>query len=442
MILVDTALRRRAEEGRPVRLAIVGAGTMGTKVTRQVFQATPGMEVVAISNRHPDKAMRAFREAGQQDLETVGGVAELDRAIAGGRPAVTDDPTLLCEAEGVDVVLEATGTIEFGAGVVTRAIEHGKHVVTSNAELQGTLGPVLKARADAAGVVLTDADGDQPGVIMNLYRYVLGVGMRPVLLGNVKFLQDPYRTPETQAGFAAEKGISPVMATSFADGTKISYEMALVANATGFPVGRRGAYGPRCEGHIEDGVDLFPREQMLATGLTDYLLGAHPSPGVFVYATHDDPVQRHSLDYYKMGPGPIYTIYAPTHLCHFEVPNSVARAALFGDATVAPQGAPVVEVVGLAKRDLKAGDVLDGIGGFDTYGAIDNAPVAAAEDLLPMGLAEGCRVTRDIPRDAAIAYADVELPPGRLADALRAEQAERFSPPTPSTAPGPTPTAG
>jgi predicted homoserine dehydrogenase-like protein len=266
--------------------------------------------------------------------------------------------------------------------------------------------------------------------------------MRPVLLGNVKFLQDAYRTPETQAAFAADKGISPQMATSFADGTKIAYEMALVANATGFPVGRRGAYGPRCEGHIEDGVDLFPREQMLETGLTDYLLGAHPSPGVFVYATHEDPVQRASLDYYKMGPGPIYTIYAPTHLCHFEVPNSIARAALFGDATVAPAGGPVVEVVALAKRDLRAGDMLDGIGGYMTYGAIENAPVAHAEGLLPIGLAEGCRVTRAILRDEAISEADVERPAGRLSDALREEQLARFSAPTPSTGPRRTPTAG
>jgi predicted homoserine dehydrogenase-like protein len=244
VILVDGALRRRAEEGRPVRLAIVGAGTVGTKVVRQVTTATPGMEVVAISNRHPEKAEAAFRAVGRDELAAVGSVAELEQAIAGGRPAVTDDPSLLCEAEGVDVVLEATGTIEFGAHVVADAIAHGKHVVTSNAELEGTLGPILKTRADAAGVVLTDADGDQPGVIMNLYRHAVGLGFRPVLLGNVKFLQDPYRTPETQAAFAADKGISPLMATSFADGTKISYEMALVANATGFPVGRRGAYGP------------------------------------------------------------------------------------------------------------------------------------------------------------------------------------------------------
>jgi predicted homoserine dehydrogenase-like protein len=440
VILVDAALRRRAEEGRPVRLAIVGAGTMGTKVTRQVTTATPGMEVVAISNRHPERAEAAFRAVGHEDLAAVGSVEELERAIVQGRPAVTDDPALLCEAEGVDVVMEATGTIEFGARVVSAAIAHGKHVVTSNAELQGTLGPILKTRADAAGVVLTDADGDQPGVIMNLYRHALGVGMRPVLLGNVKGLQDPYRTPETQAAFAADAGISPQMATSFADGTKISCEMALVANATGFPVGRRGAYGPRWEGHVEEGVDLFPREQMLETGLTDYLLGAHPSPGVFVYATHDDPVQRHSLAYYKMGPGPIYTFYVPTHLCHFEVPNSVARAVLFGDATVAPAAGPVVEVVALAKRDLEAGDTLDGIGGFDTYGAIENAPVAHGGGLLPMGLAEGCRVLRDIPRDEAITEADVERPPGRLADALHAEQVERFSAPTPSTGPRPTPT--
>ena len=113
-----------------------------------------------------------------------------------------------------------------------------------NAELQGTLGPLLKARADQAGVVLTDSDGDQPGVIMNLYRFVEGIGVRPVLAGNLKGLHDPYRNPTTQEGFARERGLTPNMATSFADGTKISFEMAIVANATGLRVGEEGHARP------------------------------------------------------------------------------------------------------------------------------------------------------------------------------------------------------
>ena len=427
MIMVDSALRARAHEGRPVRVGLVGAGAMGRGIALQVAQAVPGMDVVAIANRTPATAERVYRDAGQADVVHAQSVARLEQAIACGRPAITDDPALLCAAEGIDVIVEVTGTIEFGARVVLDAIAHGKHVVTMNAELQGTLGPVLKARADAAGVVLTDSDGDQPGVLMNLYRFVRGIGVRPVLLGNIKGLHDPYRNPTTQEGFAKAKGLSANMATSFADGTKISFEMAIVADATGVGVARRGAYGPHLDGHVNDGKDLFPLEQMLERGITDYVVGAEPAPGVFIYGTHDHPTQTAFLELYKLGDGPLYTFYRPYHLCHFEVPATIARAVLFGDPTITPDHGPVVDVITTAKRDLRAGEVLDGIGFYMTYGLVENAPVALAEDLLPMGMAEGCRLTRDVPKDQVLTYADVEVPAGRLADELRAEQTAMFA---------------
>jgi predicted homoserine dehydrogenase-like protein len=130
---------------------------------------------------------------------------------------------------------------------------------------------------------------------------------------------------------------------------------------------------------------------------------------------------------YKRGDGPLYSFYTPQHLCHFEVPTSVARAVLLNDPVLAPLGGPLVEVVATAKRDLAAGEVLDGIGGYTAYGQCDNADVVAGEGLLPMGIAEGCRLTRAIPRDAVIGYADVELPTGRRVDKLRTEQGERFA---------------
>ena len=157
--------------------------------------------------------------------------------------------------------------------------------------------------------------------------------------------------------------------------------------------------------------------------MVDYVVGSKPGPGVFVLATHDDPKQRHYLNLYKLGEGPLYSFYTPYHLCHFEVPQTVARAVLFGDATIAPLGAPTVEVVAIAKRDLKAGEVLDGLGGYDTYGVAERADMTAADDLLPMGVAEGCTLRRDVAKDEVLTYADVELPAGRLVDQLRAQQA-------------------
>jgi predicted homoserine dehydrogenase-like protein len=298
-----------------------------------------------------------------------------------------------------------------------------------NAELDGTIGPILKHRADRAGVVYTNADGDQPGVIMNLFRFVQGIGVRPVLCGNIKGLHDPYRNPTTQEAFAKQWGQKPSMVTSFADGTKISFEQAIVANATGMRVARRGMHGHTVEPGtpVEQAAQLFDADELMAgPGIVDYVVGAAPNPGVFVLGTHGNPAQRHYLNLYKLGEGPLYCFYTPYHLCHFEVPATVARAVLFGDAALAPAGGPTVEVVAAAKVDLSPGDELDGPGGYLTYGLAENADTAAAERLLPMGLAGGCVVRRPVAKDHVLTRDDVDVPAGRYADELRAEQDAAF----------------
>ncbi|RMH46911.1 MAG: NAD(P)-dependent oxidoreductase [Alphaproteobacteria bacterium] len=427
MIIVDSALRRRAEEGRPVRVGMIGAGFMGRGIASQILNHVPGMALVAIANRNIAGARRAYAEAGADDAVEVSTQSALEDAIRAGRRAVTEDAMLLARAENVDVLIEVTGAIEFGARVVTEAIAHGNHVVLMNAELDGTVGPILKVMADRAGVILSGCDGDQPGVQMNLIRFVRGMGLTPLVAGNIKGLQDPYRTPTTQKAFAERWGQKPHMVTSFADGTKISFEQAIVANAAGFRVPRRGMIGADHRGHVDELVTAYDIDMLKSMGgIVDYVVGARPGPGVFVLATTEDPGQRHYLNLYKLGEGPLYCFYTPYHLCHFEVPVSAARVALFGDCVMAPLGAPRVEVIARAKTDLRAGEILDGIGWYMTYGEAENADVAAREGLLPMGVAEGCRLKRDIPRDTPLTYADVELPPGRLIDRLRAEQAARF----------------
>jgi len=426
MIIVDTALQKREEEHNPVHVAIVGAGYQGRGVALQILTAMTGMRLVAVANRTIERAEQAYAQAGIDDVQQVSTVSALEDAINRGRYAVTDDAALVCEAEGIDAIIEATGTIEFGAAVALKALEHGKHLVLSNAELDATLGPILKVYADKAGVVMTDVDGDQPGTMMNLHRFVDAIGYEPVLVGNVKGLLDHYRTPETQKEWAEKHGQAPYMVTSFADGTKISMENAVAANATGFPVGQRGMYGPQCD-HVMEAVDLFPKEELLDTGLNDYVIGAEPGPGVFVIAYNDHPIKRQYTSVLKMGEGPFYVFYTPYHLPHLEVPLTVARAVLFGDAAVTPRGAPVCEVLTLAKRDLKAGERLDGIGGFRAYGWIDNADVARRDNLLPMGLSDGCVLTRDVPKDQAISFDEVTVPQGRICDRLWKEQVKHFA---------------
>ena len=428
MIIVDRALQQRAEAGNPVKVGMIGAGFMGRGIANQIINSVPGMELVAISNRNLGKAKQAYLEAGVEELQVVETVAELDQAIAQGKSAVTDDGMLLCQADGIDAVIEVTGAIEFGAHVVTCAIAHRKHIILMNAELDGTIGPILKVYADRAGIILSACDGDQPGVQMNLYRFVKSIGLTPLLCGNIKGLQDPYRNPTTQEAFAKRWGQQPHMVTSFADGSKISFEQAIVANATGMRVAKRGMLGYDYSGHVDEMTNMYDVEQLKEWGgIVEYVVGAKPSPGVFVFATHDDPKQRHYLNLYKLGEGPLYSFYTPYHLCHFEVPLSVARAVLFQDAVMAPLSKPLVDVVTTAKINLKGGEILDGIGYYMTYGQCENSEVTQAENLLPMGLAEGCRLKRDIPKDQVLTYDDVEVPEGRLCDKLRAEQDAYFA---------------
>ncbi|MGE0759210.1 MAG: NAD(P)H-dependent oxidoreductase [Pirellulaceae bacterium] len=358
-------------------------------------------------------------------------LAEMEAAIASGRYAITQDSVLACQASSVEVIVEVTGAVEFGAHVALEAIRNRKHLVIMNAELDGTLGPLLKTYADEAGVVITNADGDQPGVTLNLYRFVRAIGVRPVLCGNIKGLQDPYRNPTTQAEFARRWKQQPRMVTSFADGSKISFEQAIIANATGMRVGKRGMFGPTVPAgtSVQEAVNWYPHEHLLnGPGIVDYVVGAVPSPGVFVLGTHDDPTQQHYLNLYKLGTGPLYCFYTPYHLCHFETPLTAARAALFHDAAITPLGPPCVDVVATAKTPLSAGTVLDGIGGYHLYGQCENYDVARQQRLFPMGLTEGCRLVRDVERDQVLTYDDVEVPVGRLCDELRRRQDAAFPP--------------
>lgn len=430
MIIVDNALAKLQAENKPIKVGLVGAGFMGKGIALQICKYVPGMELVAIANRNLDKAKFAYNQAGVEETFEVTTTNELDKNILNGLYSVTNDPLLLCKAAGIDAIIEVTGAVEYAAKVTMCAIENKKHVVLMDAELDGTVGPILKVYADKAGVIVTNADGDQPGVMMNLYRFVKTLGVKPVLIGNIKGLHDPYRNPTTQQAFAEKWGQNPVMVSSFADGSKISFEQAIVANGTGMRVAKRGMLGPTVPSgtHLKDVLDLYPLEELLqGPGIVDYIVGAEPAPGVFVLGTHDDPIQQHYLNLYKLGEGPLYLFYTPYHLCHFEVPQTVARAVLFKDAALTPLDKPYVEVVAIAKTDLKAGDTIDGIGEYMTYGVCENADTTLAENLLPIGVAENCILKRDIPKDQALTYDDVILPEGRLIDRLRKEQAEYFN---------------
>jgi predicted homoserine dehydrogenase-like protein len=425
MVIVDKELEKREQASNPIRIGLIGAGVMGRMIALQLLTPLAGMKLVAIANRTIEKAERAFKEGGVNIFNKVRSVDQLQTSIEKKEYAVTDDPMLLCDVHGIDAIIEVTGTVEFGAKVVLRAIQHHKHVILVNAELDSTVGPILKAYADKAGVILTNIDGDEPGVAMTLLRYLKTLGFKPVGAGNLKGMIDPYRNPDTQKDFAAKYDQNPRIVTSFADGTKLSMEETILANAAGFKVGKRGMYGPKCA-HVKEMTKLLPAEQLLNGGLVDYALGAEPYTGAYVIVHETNPLKQKHLSYLKMGDGPFYLFYTPYHLPHIQLPSTVARAVLFNDATTYPVNGPACEVITLAKKDLMAGELLDGVGGFSCYGVIDNIETARSQRLLPMGLSEGCRLKKNVQKDQPISYEDVDVPES-ISFKLRKEQDAVFA---------------
>lgn len=427
MIIVDTALRAREEAGKPIRVGMIGAGFMGQGLTNQIVNSVPGMRMAAVYNRNPERALGVYRYSGCTDTVLAGTQAAVDGAVRRGVPVVAEDPFTICRSPEIDVLVDVTGSVDFGAQVILEAFRHGKSVVLMNAEVDATLGPILRVHARKHGTILSACEGDEPGVQMNLFRWVKGLGLTPRAMVNVKGLQDPYRNPTTQQAWAERWEQNAAMVTSFADGSKISFEQAIVANATGFKVRSRGmSRGLKFDGSVMDTPRLYDVDELRrAGGVVDYVVGL-PLVKVFCLAEHTDPKQRHYLKLYKMGEGPLYPFWTPYHLVHFETPNAIARVVLFGDEVAPPLGGPVVEVCAVAKRDLKAGETLDAYGMYMTYGEAVNTDEMNTARYLPEGLVEGCRLERDVRKDEALTYADVKLPEGRLADRLRAEQYRHF----------------
>jgi predicted homoserine dehydrogenase-like protein len=427
MIIVDNALKAREAQGLPIRVAILGAGFMAQGLTNQITNSVPGMRMVAVFNRRGQRALDVFAYAGRNDAVVATTQGQVEDAIRQGKPVVTEDAFLLSRSEQIDVLVDTTGSVEFGAHVILDAFRHGKDVVLLNAEVDATIGPILQVYAEKHGVILSACDGDEPGLQMDLYRWVKGLGLTPRVMGNIKGLQDPYRNPTTQRGFAERWGQNAAMVTSFADGSKISFEQAVVANATGFKVKSRGmSRGLEYRGDVMKIGSLYDIDELRSNGgLIDYVVGT-PLTKVYCLAEHPDPKQQHYLNLYKMGEGPLYAFFTPYHLVHFEVPNAIARVVLFRDSVAKPMAGPIVEVCAVAKRDLKAGEVLDDYGMYMTYGEAVNTEEMCARHYLPEGLVEGCTLVRDVPKDSVVSYDDVMLPGDRLSDQLRAEQYRLF----------------
>ncbi len=426
MIIVDTAIAKRIEENRPIRVAMIGAGYSAKHIASQIISSFPGMHLAIIANRTVANAEAVYRNAGVEELRSVSQACELEDYIGSGHFCVTDNPEAIFECESIEAVIETTGDVEYGAWAALKSIQSGKHTFVLNCEMDATVGPLLKAYADKMGVIYSNSDGDEPGVASNLARHVKTMGLDVVGAGNLKGFYDVHRTPETQRAFAEANNQKPHMMTSFVDGTKLSMELAVTANALGFGVAKRGMNGVPCD-DVRTCLEHFPKDTFKpGQGVVDFLLGASPYTGAFVIGHTEHPMKQDYLKYLKMGEGPFYVFYTPFHLPQLEIPITVSRGVLCNDAAVTPKDKPYCDAIAIAKKDLQAGESLDGIGGYTAYTLIDNFETSLKENLLPMGVAENCTLKRDVAIDTPLTYDDVVLPKHRQIDALRTEMVDLF----------------
>jgi predicted homoserine dehydrogenase-like protein len=419
-------INNQSDQKTPFQVALIGAGKMAQVFLNQITKHFTQIHVAVIVNRNTEKALKLLKQQ-QVKGATVAHADDIEQNIKKGITSVTDNLHLIGKSKSIDAFVEMTGSIEFAAKAALLAINNKKHFINFNSELDSTLGPILSHKAQKAGVIYTGSDGDQPGVTLNLYNYVKSLGMTPLVCGSNKGMIDYYRTPETQTNFAKQWNMSPHMVTSFADGTKVNMEQCCIANATGMRVEKRGMRGERVDGHVDDHFSLYDMEKLKKMGgVVDFFLGASPKPGVYIYATTDDPIVKEQLAYLKMGDGPMYSFYIPYHLCALELPNTVLKVMQEQKPVFAPLGAPYVEVIAQAKTNLKAGQRLDGPGRFTVYGMCENTETVWQENLLPIGLTEGAVLKRDIAKDQPITFEDIETPDLPLALDLYKEQQKLF----------------
>jgi predicted homoserine dehydrogenase-like protein len=407
----------------PIRVAIVGAGYFGAGLTR-VLAGRSDCVPVLVANRTLERAVAALRAAGRSPdaIVVTRDAGAAGAAIHAGRAVASDDLLLATRLAEIEVVAETTGDVLVGATVAQAAFAAGQHVVAANPEAQATLGPMLKILADRAGVVYSDVDGDEPGLLARLIVSVQEMGLEVVVAGNCKGVLKRRATPASQAAFAFEHGLRPWIASAAADGTKLNLELTVVANATGLAPRVQGMHGPRTS--PERLLDDLERTGLLDGGhYVDYVLGL--GGGVFVVAVSHDPVVQRDLRYLKLGDGPYYLFHDPRVLIHYTAPRSLIDAVRHGAATVAPRGEPVAETIAFAKQDLQPSAELDGIGGFDCYGLIVTAERAQRERLLPIGLAAYARLRWPVNQDEPIGLDQVELT-SNLATQLWQQQCELF----------------
>ena len=445
-------LLERSAQGRPVTVGVVGAGKFGTMFLAQA-RTTDGMHVVAVADLNVSRARSQLAMASWPAEQY--GAASLDDAAKSGKTFLTDDAEAMIAHSGIEVIVEATGDPKTGIRLATKSIENGKHIVMVNVEADALAGPLLARRAKQAGVVYSLAWGDQPALVCDHVDWARACGFRIVSAGKGTRYHPTYHqsTPDTvwaildrYMKFRDEDraSINPKMFNSFVDGTKSGIEMTAICNATGlqsqseglsFPPATRFEVAEICKPKSEGGV-------LEKTGVTEVTSSVYRDEsdvpnnlvmGTYVVfeAAEDNEYSRRCFREYSMLPdksGRYAALYRPIHMIGLELGLSVASAALRKEST----GAPICfnsDVVATAKRKLKAGEMLDGEGGFCVWGKQTPAEASLKNGYLPLGIAQGVKLHCDIEEGQRLKWSDVEIDENDLAVQTRREMEAAFARP-------------
>lgn len=410
---LNNKLKELDENKKHIKVSIVGAGLMGKGMVSQMMCVKGMQPSLVVSNKISD-AVEAYTLAGisQDDIVIAKTLSEINVAMEKNKYVVTDITEYATKPNLVDVVVDVTGVPDAGARIAMDAIENKKHIVMLNVEADVVVGPILNKMAKKAGVVYTGTAGDEPGAVKEIFDFAEATGFEVLAIGKGKNNPIDYEvTPDSVMEKALKSKLKPLRLASFVDGTNTMVEMAAMANATGFIPDVRGGYGPTTEVNDLPKVYSLKEEGGILDKykIVDYAHGI--APGVFVIVTTSLPQVHHEMQFLKMGAGPNYVLYRPYHLTSLETPITIAKAYFYNEPTIAPiYDKPVAEVITMAKKDLKKGESLDGIGEYTVLGSIDTYEVAKKENLVPIGLInDKAVVKRDIKKGEFITYDMVQL---------------------------------
>jgi len=428
MELYDHLLKRE-EEGKIIRTGLVGCGQMGSGLLH-VTRKMKGLETFAVSDIDINRPLKVLRELGIPEgrICITNKLSEAEDAVSSNKYLVTEDALLLAQMDSLDVVIEATGITDIGARVAWTGITNGNNTVMLNVETDVTVGVILDRLARKAGCIYTVASGDEPAVCKMLFDFSKSIGFDVVSLGKGKNNPLDYdANPETCREEALSKGMNPRMLASFKDGTKTMVEMAAVSNATGLVPDVPGMHGPKAE--IDDLNKVFIPEQdggiLKKSGCVDYTTG-RVAPGVYAVVKSDDPRIISDMKFVSMGPGPYFTFFRPYHLCNIETPLAAAEAVIYHETTVTARTMHS-EVVSMAKRNLRQGETIGGIGSADIFNRIYTYEEAREKKAIPMGIAPGGKVLRDISKGQMLTEENFAPDSSSFIYKLRAMQNEMFA---------------